>query len=333
MQRILFLMVACMSLSAAVPADQRVATRMRHVVLRMGQGIDVRIDDLAGHLLSTTAAPPVFDDVSSYVVAIDAARVAMTPESLTNLMNNHVFAGADAPIKNITIGIDGQELMQSGTLKKGVPLPFSLRATVAATPDGRIRLHPTAIKAAGFVSKRVLDFFGLELENLVKMKGVRAVAVDGDDLLLDPQQLLPPPQIRGHLTRAWLENGLVFQQFGGAVPRSAIAPAGRRVQNYMYYRHGTLRFGKLTMRDSDLLLVDADQKDAFHFSPEHYNDQLVAGYSKNTPARGLIVYMPDLADLPPASARPISSRASARPAEARKRAKAAETPAASRTRP
>ena len=66
----------------------------------------------------------------------------------------------------------------------------------------------------------------------------------------------------------------------------------------MYYRRGTLRFGKLTMRDADLLLVDSDPKDAFDFSPKQYNDQLMAGYSKNTRARGLIVYMPDLGDLP-----------------------------------
>ena len=80
----------------------------------------------------------------------------------------------------------------------------------------------------------------------------------------------------------------------------------------------TLRFGKLTMRDTDLLLVDKDPKDAFDFSPERYNAQLVAGYSKNTPAHGLIVYMPDLVDLDRGSKPP---------------ARAAGTPDASRTRP
>ena len=33
--------------------------------------------------------------------------------------------------------------------------------------------------------------------------------------------------------------------------------------NYMYYRGGRLRFGKLTMDDTDLLLVDEDPKDPF----------------------------------------------------------------------
>lgn len=34
-------------------------------------------------------------------------------------------------------------------------------------------------------------------------------------------------------------------------------------------------------------------KRPFDFSQERYNDQLVAGYSKNTAALGLKVYMPD----------------------------------------
>ena len=65
----------------------------------------------------------------------------------------------------------------------------------------------------------------------------------------------------------------------------------------MYYRGGTLRFGKLTMSDTDLMLVDDDAKDLFDFSPERYNVQLVAGYSKNTNTKGLITHMPDLNDL------------------------------------
>jgi hypothetical protein len=51
------------------------------------------------------------------------------------------------------------------------------------------------------------------------------------------------------------------------------------------------------MDDTDLLLVDADSKGPFDFSPQKHNDQLVAGYSNNTPSHGLIVYMPTLNDV------------------------------------
>src|SRR5438034_386848 len=161
-------LVGCLCSSLAAAPGQQVATRMRHVTFHVGKGVELRVDDLAGHLISLSSGPVVFDDVKLYAVEIESGRVAMTPQSLTNLMNNHVFAAADSPLKDVKVGIEGQELTQSGTLKRGVPVPFTIRATVSATPDGRIRLHPTAIKAAGFLSKRVLDFFGLELESLVK---------------------------------------------------------------------------------------------------------------------------------------------------------------------
>jgi hypothetical protein len=40
------------------------------------------------------------------------------------------------------------------------------------------------------------------------------------------------------------------------------------------------------MSDADLQLIDADDRDWFDFSPQEYERQLVAGYSKNTPAKG-----------------------------------------------
>jgi hypothetical protein len=301
-------------MATADPRPAAVATRMRHLLLHLGRGVDLRVDDLSGRLVSRTAGPPVFDDVNSYVVELDAARVGMTAESLTNLMNGYVFAGKDAPISDLRITIEGNELKQTGKLRKGIAVPFTMRGSIAATADGKIRIHPTSIKAAGFLSKRVLDFFGLELERLVKTTSTPAVTIDGDDLLLDPERLLPPPAIRGRLTKVWIENGVVIEQFGTGTSRTAIAPPDRRFTNYMYYRGGRLRFGKLTMDDTDLLLVDADPKDPFDFSPAGYERQLVAGYSKNTPAHGLIVHMPDFNDLGGVGA-PRHQRADGQPRE------------------
>jgi hypothetical protein len=269
-----------------------VGVRMRHVMMQMGYGASLRIDDLRGHLQSRTANPPTFDDVNSYTVVMDYARTAVDGTSLTNLMNNYVFAAEDAPIKKLSVSVEGNELVQSGTLKKGVPIPFKMRASIAVTPDGRLRMHPTSLKAAGFVSKRVLDFFGLELERMVSTKTTPGVAVDGDDLLLDPRQALPPPKIGGKLTNAWMEDGRLIMQFGAASAQ-ALEPPKSNAANYMYYRGGILKFGRLTMVDADLLLVDADPRDLFRFDPRKYQEQLVAGYSKTTRSGGLIVHMPD----------------------------------------
>ncbi len=84
------------------PVAAAVATRMRNVNLHIGRGIVLRVDDLSGRMLSRVSGkPPVFDDLDSYVLDIDAARVSMTAESLTNLMNNYVFAYPGAPFTHL----------------------------------------------------------------------------------------------------------------------------------------------------------------------------------------------------------------------------------------
>lgn len=65
----------------------------------------------------------------------------------------------------------------------------------------------------------------------------------------------------------------------------------------IWFRGGSIRFGELTMSDADLKLIDLDPRDPFDFYPARYNEQLVAGYSKNTPDHALRTYMPDFADL------------------------------------
>jgi hypothetical protein len=286
------MLIASTALRSATSDPQAVGVRMRHVDMNMGYGASLRIDDLRGRLQSRTAEPPSFDDVNSYVVVVDYARTAVDGPSLTNLLNNYVFAAEDSPLKKLVVSIDGNELVQSGTLKKGVPIPFSMRASVAATQDGRLRIHPTSLRAAGFVSKRVLDFFGLELERMVSTKRTPGVVIEGDDLLLDPKLALPPPRISGKLTKVWMEDGRLTMQFG-APGGQTLEPPISTAANYMYYRGGTLKFGRLTMVDADLLLVDADPRDPFRFDPRRYTEQLVAGYSKTTRTGGLVVHMPD----------------------------------------
>jgi len=112
---------------------------------------------------------------------------------------------------------------------------------------------------------------------------------------------LPPPMMRGHITAIRLEGDEIIQTFGTARTRGAgKAPGG----NYMFYRGGMLRFGKLLMSDTDMRLIDSDPSDPFDFFPDHYQDQLVAGYSKTTASGGLLVYMPDYDKL----SKPVSPR-------------------------
>ena len=78
--------------------------------------------------------------------------------------------------------------------------------------------------------------------------------------------------------------------------------------NFVYFRGGRLRFGKLEMIDADLHIVDGDQSDPFDLYLAKYNRQLVAGTSRNLETYGLRVTMPDFEDLVAPKEIPVAAR-------------------------
>ena len=277
-----------------------VQIEMRNVRLHADEGIILDVERLRGVMVSRHAgSPPVFDDQRSYLLQLDAATLSMTTDSLQTLLNRHVFGYDGAPLTNIKVSVEGDRLRMSGTLHKGVPVPFSSKARVGTSPDGRMRLQTDSMKALGIPAKGLLGLFGLKLDDLVSLKNQRGVEISDNDILIAPGQILPPPEIRGRLSRAAVAGNRLLQAFddgNGKLPK-ALVGASQSSRNYIYFGGGTIVFGKLTMRDADLQLIDMDPRDPFDFYPAKYRAQLVAGYSKNTQAGGLRTYMPDYDDL------------------------------------
>jgi hypothetical protein len=291
--------LAAAPLSARNGADH-VQIEMKNVRLHVSPNVALDVVHLRGTMISRTAgAAPVFDDQRSYVLELQAASLSMSMDSLQALMNDHVFAYDGAPLKDIKIAADGQFVKMSGKLHKGVDVPFSTKASIRPATDGRMQLHTESMKALGVPAKGLLELFGLKLDDLVNLKNRRGIGIDGNDILIAPGQVLPPPEIRGRLSRVSLEGNRLVQVFDDGVagsPRKLTPPAGSG-GNYIYFSGGNITFGKLTMQGADLQLIDNDPKDPFDFYPAKYNAQLVAGYSKNTASGGLKTYMPDYNDL------------------------------------
>lgn len=277
-----------------------VRIEMKNVRLHVADGIVLDIAYLRGEMVSRTPGqPPVFDDQRSYVLRVQSADAAMDMSSLTNLMNEHIFHYEGAPLTDITVESDEGQLKLNAKLHKGVTIPISMKADVTTTPDGRMRLKTEKVSALSIPARKLMDLFGLQLDEVVSLKQRRGIEIEDNDVVIAPGQVLPPPELQGRLSRVQLVNGRLHQTFGppaaaGSLNLSAPEAASR---NYVYFSGSDIRFGKLTMTGADLQLIDEDPKDSFDFFPARYNQQLVAGYSKNTPSGGLRTYMPDYSDL------------------------------------
>ena len=197
----------------------------------------------------------------------------------------------------------GKELVVKGLLVSKGGVPFETSGTLAVTPEGMIRVHTTKVKALKLPVKGLMDLLGVDTADVLNTKKVEGVTVDKDDLILDPGKILPPPEMKGHLASVDVENQAIVLEFKSPEQSEAqtavTSSCGGR--NYLAFKGGSVRFGKLTMSDTDLELIDSDPADPFDFAIDHYKDQLVAGYEKMTRKGGLCVHMPDYNKIRPTS--------------------------------
>jgi hypothetical protein len=279
-------------------AEGPTAIRMRNVDLHVAPGVVLHVRSLRGEAVSIPPGQPiVFDDKRSFSIRIATGDAGVTMPDLGRLMNGYVFAYEGTPLSDIKVATYGNQLRLRATLHKGGDVPVEIVGNVSATPNGEVRLRPTSIKVAKVSAGPLLKLVGLKLEKLVSLRGSRGARIAGNDIFLEPDSIVPPPTIHGHLTAARIEGEelrLTFDDPSIAPLASAADAPPDTTGNYLYFRRGTLRIGKLFMVHADLEIMDENPSDPLDFDLGEYVRQLVAGFVKNTEARGLIVHSPDL---------------------------------------
>jgi hypothetical protein len=268
-----------------------VHAEMRNVMYHFDDKVVAHIRVLSGELTPTSGKDmPVFDDKNSFDLRISSAEIAMNTESLTNAFNTYVFASPKAPLKDVKMTIENGKLKVKGKLHDKGDLPFETDGVLTPTPDGRLRMQADKIRALHLPVKGLMDLIGADLAAFIKTEKVPGLSADGDGLVFDLKEMLPPPHIDGSVTALRLEGQNMILTFGtGAKTKGARGANG----NFMSYRGNRLRFGKLTMSDADLTLLDMNANDPLDFNLDHYLQQVEAGYTKINGSFGLRVYIKD----------------------------------------
>jgi len=270
----------------------------RNVWFYLDETMFLDIHELRGEMQSKPPGSPVnFDDKRTFLMRVDTGKIGMKGPSLDKLMNQYIFGYPNPPLRDIHVTIAGKQLMQSGIIHKVVDIPFTMWADVSAD-HGLIRIHPTKISICGINGIGLLKAVGMTLQKMLKMPEDRGIRAEKNDLLLDPQRVLPPPQTELHLVGVHTEGDELVQVFDAGRHMAPLVPPKPDEKNVMYFRGGTLRMGKLLMIDADMEVLDVDPGDPFAFFIDRYNDQLVAGFERNTAVYGLIVHMKDWGKLP-----------------------------------
>jgi hypothetical protein len=285
--------------------DSVTRVSMRNVNFFIIPGAALRIRTLRGTMNSLRGGPIVFDDKSSFVINLAYAEIGLNGNDITTLMNQYIFAYPGAPLKKLKIHTSGSQLIQTGVMHKIIDIPFEITANLSMTPEGFIRIHTLKTRILGIDGNGLMRAFNLTLEKILDLSKAKGVTVKGNDLFLDPVRILPPPAITGHATAIRIEGDEMVQTFGHPADVAELVPPDTSPPAYMFYKGGTLHFGKLLMLDAEMQIVDRKPTGWFSFDLDRYKEQLVAGYERTLPDMGLEVYMLGLEKLGTTAARQL----------------------------
>jgi len=277
-------------------AADRVPTNVsaHNLMLRKGPGFRIYVRWLRGQMARAHRnVNPSFDDPDSFFLDIQSGILRTNIGDLNNFLN----AGgiATSPLTNIHLSGDGNQIKLNGTLHKIVPLPIEMMGTISVAPGNLIQVHVTKLSVLKIPFKALLGGFHVNISDLFHSTGTPGIQVSGNDIVFDTEKLLPAPHIRGKLTNVHIVNPDIEEVYGNA--QSDVTRV-EQWRNFIRLRDGTIDFGKLTMHQVDLIMIDISSDPWFDLDLAHYQDQLVNGYTRMTPQAGLQIFMPDLDQIP-----------------------------------
>jgi hypothetical protein len=273
------------------PVPSAVRLEISNADLHVLDDVTIHVPTFEAWMVPEPGQTVSLDDKKTFTMQILQGKTYLKDKDLAALLNDYLLPHAKAPISNVSLHFNGQTVEVKGDLKKGIRVPFKGKAQLDKTPEGEIRLHFTSITAAGILKKGLLDALGLKLSSIAQPQKVSRFRIENDDVIFPIHALFPPPRVFGKLTAVRIEGDCLVQVFGN--PDAPLPPPRTPAPNYIYFHGGAMRFGKLTMADVDLELVDMEPKTPFDFDLTHYYEQLEQGYSKSLPGFGLLVYAPD----------------------------------------
>lgn len=282
--------------STAPPStDSRPTAIYAHnLLLRKGPDFRIYVPWLRGNMVRTRRnANPTFDDPESFLLEVKTGVIRANIGDIGNFLNIGNVKGS--PLRNISLLADGDQIKLTGTLHNLISMPVELLGSVAATADNRIQVHVTKLSVLKIPLKGLLGGFHVSVSDLFQPKGLAGIEVSGNDIFFDTLRLLPPPHIRGQLTKVRVVSPDIEEVYGNAEQAVTRVEEWR---NFLRLNNGTIDFGKLTMHHVDITMVDMSNDAWFDLDLNNYQNQLVNGYTRMTPEAGLQIFMPDLDTLP-----------------------------------
>jgi hypothetical protein len=243
-------------------------------------GARLHVNYLSGELVPVGDGDLVdLETPSSFEVRVDALEVVIPEQTIEAAL---AIPGDDAPFRELKVRTEGESLVLDGT---GGPLglPFSFKANPRVTDDGTLVLDLEKVGVLGIGVRGFIGAFKGHIERAANKHG-HLIAIDKDQLRLDPFPLGGPPEVHAAFTSVEVrEHGIVARL--GELPKAEAGGAPG-----LSLTGGTLRSGGFVLFDPKLHLVAVDGGDLV-INPEKMDAQIETGFIKQHQDGSLTIHV------------------------------------------
>lgn len=269
----------------------------RNLLYRLDKNITMNLIDMnADIILKDPSLPFVPANKDDYELAVHHATVMKGANDLEALMNTYVFNDRDTPIRNVKMSFKGDRLVMQGEMKQVVWVKFEMEGVMSPTPQGKIRMTPKSVKSLGLRIDGLMKLVGLEMAKLVKMKAEKGLTMDGNDIIMDPSRLYPPPALKGFVTAVSIsDNAMHIEMNDGKARPWPETPVANPPSMLLMWGGDVLINATLSL-NAKMQILDATPSTPMVFALDRYREQLEAGFVTPTRAGHMIAYVPDVLD-------------------------------------
>ena len=186
-----------------------------------GPDVEYQLSNFHARLLPKGKAAPLCYERTTVV---SKGEIFISSESITKVFS-HELEKSNSKIKDFNVRHDAEGATLTGTIKKLIPIHFSIAGPV--TTDGSsVRLNVKTVKAEGIPIKELLKLVGGEINSLIKVRGIKGLEAGDDYLSFSPEAVA---DLKGHITGVSTSDKGLTLRYGPSRNPTAQKPYERSV--------------------------------------------------------------------------------------------------------
>ena len=228
--------------------------------------IKAKIKHAEADIFSKDANTPIgLDNLKGVKIDARNATITLAGKELSSTVN--ALAKKESPmIKNIAFDfLPDNKAFADIKLKKFINFNVKIKGELNANPiNNMVRFTPTDINVNGIPVKKVMDFLGLKIGEMVNIgKPTGSFFTSDDSIYFSPTKLVKNLDLDGHITNLTTDAGSISVFLGedGIAPYQPKPHDG--ANNYVHIQTTNMNFAGFNLKDTDLALVDGTPNDPF----------------------------------------------------------------------